>query len=135
LKGAVPEGDLLVSATANSRWQLAVAGQAATQSKAFGWAMSFGVAGGGGTATLRYRTPVTRLIIIGVEGLLWAVAIGLVFWSWRRRSLVEHVGPDLSITAEWLEEEDEGPIPTPVRRRPRRVAEPVGVDSDELWSP
>jgi hypothetical protein len=132
--GPVPAGTVLVSATANARWGLTVAGQPATQTTAFGWAMSFAVPGDGGVANLRYRTPVTRLVTIGIEALLWVIAIGLVIWAWRRRTQIDHIGPELSIPAEWLEEEEEV-APATVRRRPRRVAEPVGVDRDELWSP
>jgi GT2 family glycosyltransferase len=134
-KGPVPAGDLLISQTANGRWQLTAAGQPVKQSKAFGWAMAFTIPGAGGPASLHYRTPVTRSLFIGVEGLLWLVALGATGQGWRRRSQAEHLGPDLSIPAEWLEEDQEERAPVTVRRRPRRVAEPVGVEADELWTP
>jgi hypothetical protein len=134
VKGTLPAGDLLVSATANSRWQLRVAGQPAPRTPAFGWAMAFSIPGEGGQARLGYKTPVTRPLAIGIETLLWAAAVGGVIWAWRRRGQVEHLGPDLAIPAEWLEDEEEESAAT-IRRRARRVAEPVGVDADELWSP
>jgi hypothetical protein len=131
-KGPVPGGDLFVSQTSNAHWKLTVDGQAAPSRQAFGWAMAFNVPGAGGTARLTYHTPITRTIAIGLETLLWIVASVLAFRSWRRQPLGGQSGPDIAIPQEWLQEEVElSPLPT--RRRPRRIAEPVGVDSDELW--
>jgi hypothetical protein len=66
---------VLLSASASSGWRLRVDGQTAPRSKVFEWANAFDVADGG-SATLRYRTPLLRYAFLALQVLLWVLALG-----------------------------------------------------------
>ncbi|HSS11784.1 MAG TPA: hypothetical protein VLL25_17990, partial [Acidimicrobiales bacterium] len=133
--GPLPGGsEVLVSNTDSGHWRLSVGGQSATRRPAFGWAMAFAVPEQGGKASLRFNTPVGRILVIFFETALWLVALGLVIIDRRRRLPVSPGDGDLSVPTRWLEDAERAPVAVgPERHRPRRVAEPVGVDSDEVW--
>jgi len=61
---------VLLSAAHSSRWQLTVDGKAAEQSKPFGWANGF-TPPVDGEATLRFRTPVVRYVLLAVQAAAW----------------------------------------------------------------
>jgi hypothetical protein len=145
-KGAVPpDQQILVSATANRRWQLAVGGRSAPRRTAFGWAMAFGPTQGG-TAVLRFRTPFSRTLEIVIEMLVWIAAAVAVMVGRRRRRPGEEDEPAATAAFEWLDQPARlvvgpaGPVgglhgpsrPRP-RPRPSRVADGPGGDPDELW--
>jgi hypothetical protein len=97
--------------------------------------MLFSVAGQGGKASLRFGTPVGRRLVLLLQVALWLVAVGLVITDRRRRQPGDEPESELSVPAGWLDDVTLQPVlATSGRRRTRRVAEPVGVDSDELWS-
>jgi GT2 family glycosyltransferase len=133
--GPLPAGrQVLVSATDDHRWQLSASGRGAERRVAFGWAMAFTVPGGGGPASLRFRTPASRALVLAVETLLWLVVIAGAFVTRRR----------LSAEAPPAAGADIGPrrptrplIPEPALvsvRRLRRAVDPVRIDpSDEDW--
>jgi GT2 family glycosyltransferase len=81
--GRVPEaGDVYLSETASSRWQLTVAGRRAPRRSAFGWASAF--AAPAGPATLTYRTPLARTAEIWVVLALWIAGLGWLIRAPRR---------------------------------------------------
>jgi hypothetical protein len=97
--------------------------------------MLFSVAGRGGKASLRFGTPVGRRFVLLLQVALWLVAVGLVITDRRRRQSRDEPESALSVPAGWLDDVTLQPVlATSGRRRNRRVAEPVGVDGDELWS-
>jgi len=97
--------------------------------------MLFSVAGQGGKASLRFGTPAGRRFVLLLQVALWLVAVGLVITDRRRRQAGDDHESELSVPAGWLDDVTLQPVlATSERRRTRRVAEPVGVDSDELWS-
>ncbi|HSS10187.1 MAG TPA: hypothetical protein VLL25_09890, partial [Acidimicrobiales bacterium] len=58
----------------------------------------------------------------------------LVIIDRRRRLPVSPGEGDLSVPTRWLEDAERAPVAVaPEPHRPRRVSEPVGVDSDEVW--
>jgi len=134
--GRVPAGaHVLVASTDSDHWRLSAGGRAATRRTAFGTAMLFSVAGQGGKASLRFGTPAGRRFVLLLQVALWLVAVGLVITDRRRRQAGDDHESELSVPAGWLEDVTLQPVlATSERRRTRRVAEPVGVDSDELWS-
>ena len=79
--GPVPAGTVLLSEAPSPRWSLHVNGADAPREDAFGLANAFTV-GNGGSATLSYHTAAVRRLALGVQALLWFVAIG---WAWRAR--------------------------------------------------
>jgi hypothetical protein len=72
-----PVAQVLFAEAYSGRWKLDVAGRSTGHRRAFGWANAYSVAGGG-KATLRYRTPVTRYLAVVVELALWALAVRAV---------------------------------------------------------
>jgi GT2 family glycosyltransferase len=132
--GRVPAGvEVLVASTRSGRWNLSVAGHRATRRGAFGWAMAFAVAGPGGRAVLRYRTPLIRDLALLIQILLWAAAAAHLA---RRRRLGAGAWPVVSEAAG--EEASSGPISSPaagpLRRPPRLEPEPVVPSGgDDLW--
>jgi hypothetical protein len=132
LPGRAP---VLVANTDSDHWRLSAGGRAASRSTAFGAAMLFTVAGQGGKASLRFGTPFGRRFVLLLQIALWVAALGLVITDRRRRQPAEEPESELSVPAGWLDDVTLQPVlATSDRRRTRRVAEPVGVDSDELWS-
>jgi GT2 family glycosyltransferase len=85
--GPLQPGQVYLSAPADSRWELTVAGAKAARHPAFGWANTYDVANSG-DATLAYDTPITRPLAVLVQALLWiaAILILLVRAVPRRRS-------------------------------------------------
>jgi GT2 family glycosyltransferase len=78
-EGPVDTGDRVYLATASaSGWQLRSGGETAQRSEAFGWANAFAV-GAAGDATLRFRTPPTRYLLLGIQAGLWAIALFVLF--------------------------------------------------------
>ena len=72
--GRVPGGPVLVSEAPSSRWVLTVGGNDADRQKAFGVANAYRTSGTG-SATLHYRTPITRYLGLLVELTLWVVVV------------------------------------------------------------
>ncbi len=134
--GRLPaDARVLVAGTDSDHWQLSAGGRSASRRPAFGTAMLFSVAGQGGKASLRFGTPVGRRLVLLLQVALWLVAVGLVITDRRRRQPGDEPESELSVPAGWLDDVTLQPVlATSGRRRTRRVAEPVGVDSDELWS-
>jgi hypothetical protein len=134
-RGPVPGADVLVSATSDRRWALSVSGRAASRRTAFGWAMAFTVPDDGGNASLRFRTPATRGLALGVETLLWLAALAVLL-AGRRRAPGRPPQPS---EPEEVAPHDRAPViaePSLVGAllRPRRVVEPAGIDTgDEDW--
>lgn len=80
--GPIPSpGTVYVASASSSRWQLTSGGQAARRDKALGWANRFTVERAG-DATLRYRTPLVRYLLLLAQVLLWVVAVQ-VWVRWR----------------------------------------------------
>jgi GT2 family glycosyltransferase len=136
--------EVFVSQTANGRWKLVVAGQAAPQRSAFGWAMAFG-ATSGGAGVLAYHTPLTRTLAIVLEMLVWAATAVALMVGWRLRRHRGGDEPAVSVSLQPVERPEKlvvGPAlealdsavraPAGSRRRPSRVTEAPG-DSEELW--
>jgi hypothetical protein len=134
--GQLPAGATVLAASTDSdHWQLSAGGLAAHRQPAFGSAMVFSVSGQGGKASLRFVTPVGRRLILLLQTALWLAAAGLVIADRRFRQPGREVEGELSVPAGWLEDESLQPVlASGERRRIRRVAEPGGVDRDELWS-
>jgi GT2 family glycosyltransferase len=83
--GRLDAGDTVyVSQTASSRWQLRSGGGGAVRRRAFGWAATYSVRRGG-TATLRYRTPPVRYVVVLIEVALWVVAARFLLRERLRR--------------------------------------------------
>jgi GT2 family glycosyltransferase len=100
------EVTLLQSVAASDTWSLQVDGVAVERSTAFGWANQFAVASAG-SAELRYETPAARDVVLGVQLVLWLLAV-LIAVSTRRRALarqrarrVEDVVP--RAVPQWIE--------------------------------
>ncbi|MEY2403585.1 MAG: hypothetical protein QOD38_1136, partial [Acidimicrobiaceae bacterium] len=74
-KGLVNAGSVVYLGDASSpNWSLTVDGRDAARTKAFGWANEFRV-DQAGSATLRFKTPISRYALLAVQVGLWAVAI------------------------------------------------------------
>ena len=73
-QGELSEGELFHSMASSPRWELDVAGRGAPRLKAFGWANVYEI-DQGGEATLRYRTPVLRYVMLGIQALAWLWAL------------------------------------------------------------
>jgi GT2 family glycosyltransferase len=73
-KGEVPESYVLVSGSHSDKWQLRVDGRSAELEKPFGWSMGFPVAEGG-EASLRFRTPPLRYLLLAAQVLAWLLAL------------------------------------------------------------
>jgi hypothetical protein len=72
--GDVTAGTAYLAAPADGRWQLKVGGVTMARRPAFGWANAFDVTAGG-HATLGYDTPLTRPLLVAIQGALWVVLI------------------------------------------------------------
>lgn len=79
--GAVGAGAVLLAEGASSRWRLQVDGRSVPRSKAFGWGNAFEVAAPG-QASLSFRTPLVRPLFVGLQVILWLVALRI---AGRRR--------------------------------------------------
>jgi hypothetical protein len=83
-EGTVDAGvTVLHSAAAASGWELLIEGRAAPETKLFGWADGYQTESSG-TAVLRYDTSISRYGVVGIQAVLWAVAIIAVFRMRRR---------------------------------------------------
>jgi hypothetical protein len=87
-QGTVNAGSVAYLADASSsRWSLSVNGHDAPRAKAFGWANQFRI-DEGGSATLRFNTPITRYALLAFQVALWTLAIRrLLTWRKEERSL------------------------------------------------
>ncbi|HEV3225621.1 MAG TPA: hypothetical protein VGZ52_02260, partial [Acidimicrobiales bacterium] len=81
-KGAVNAGSTMYLASGSSQWSLSVAGHDAPRTTAFGWANAFRI-DQGGTATLSFKTPITRYALLFVQVAIWFVLLRAL-WQWRR---------------------------------------------------
>src|SRR5205823_10923823 len=86
-KGDVNTGTLYLSAPADDAWKLTVGGASVARRPAFGWANAFDV-GTAGAATLAYDTPITRPILVALQGVLWIMAIAVALRRTRRADVV-----------------------------------------------
>ena len=86
-KGAVNAGSVLYLGDASStHWSLTVDGHDAPRTKAFGWANEFKI-DQGGTASLRFSTPISRYALLAIQLALWVIAIrGLRRWRAQEHS-------------------------------------------------
>jgi hypothetical protein len=73
-RGPVAAGDIFVATRNEPGWSLTVDGSAATRRPAFGWAQAF-TAVAPGEATLRYKTPLYRRLLILLQ-ILGVVLVG-----------------------------------------------------------
>jgi GT2 family glycosyltransferase len=90
--GTVPSpGTVYVANASSSRWQLRSGGETAERDKALGWANRFAVTRPG-DATLRFRTPLLRYLLLFAQLLLWVVAVQI----WIRARPAEHRPADAS---------------------------------------
>jgi GT2 family glycosyltransferase len=76
-RGDLEPGQVFHSMAASTRWELDVAGRGAPRTKALGWANAYDV-DVGGSATLRYRTPILRYLVLLLQALLWLWALRVV---------------------------------------------------------
>jgi len=91
-------GQVLVSESPSSQWELSVGGDTAPRQPAFGVANSYAVSQPG-NAVLNFNTPLLRYGALVVELALWLIAIRMVLQLRRRRRSVPArqylQGPDL----------------------------------------
>ena len=66
--------DVYLASAGGERWSLAVDGQAAERTDAFGWASSFS-ADSPGSAQLRFDTPTSRTLALVGQVLVWLLAV------------------------------------------------------------
>jgi GT2 family glycosyltransferase len=87
-QGTVNSGSVAyLAAASSSRWSLSVNGHDAPRAKAFGWANQFRI-DEGGSATLRFNTPITRYALLAFQVALWTLAIRrLLTWRKEERAL------------------------------------------------
>ncbi|MHB1535093.1 MAG: hypothetical protein ACYC1D_10925, partial [Acidimicrobiales bacterium] len=121
-----------VGADRSGAWRLRVAGRQVPAETAFGWAQRFSVPPGGGPAVLQTSAGVAEHVGMGVELLLWAVALALVSADLRRRRL-RPPGSE-AVRPEWFAPLDGGGPP----RSHRSGRDVIGsgdeaMDSDEVW--
>jgi hypothetical protein len=64
------DSTFLLAASSSDRWELEVDGESIDQIKPFGWATGFEVADGG-DATLRFRTPPLRYVVLVMQAIVW----------------------------------------------------------------
>lgn len=77
--GPVESGDeVYLSAAESPRWQLRSGGESAERREAFGWANAFSIAASG-PATLTFRTPASRYLLLLVQVGLWGLALFALF--------------------------------------------------------
>jgi hypothetical protein len=81
---------VLLSAAHSERWELSVEGASADEIKPFGWATGFRV-GEGGEATLRFRTPVLRYVVLALQAAAWLVVLRVLM----RRRLNQRPDPEV----------------------------------------
>jgi GT2 family glycosyltransferase len=94
--GSVVSGqELLFGEAASSRWKLTVDGETQAHHTAFGFANGYTV-GSDGSAQLRYRTPVTRYLVVAIELALWVLAIAAVVVFRRRRPPTLDIAPGVT---------------------------------------
>ncbi|MEY2458993.1 MAG: hypothetical protein QOG30_823 [Acidimicrobiaceae bacterium] len=86
-KGSVNAGSTIYLADASSpNWTLTVDGHDASRTKAFGWANEFRV-DQGGVATLHFKTPISRYVLLAIQVGLWVIAIRrLRVWRAQERT-------------------------------------------------
>jgi GT2 family glycosyltransferase len=89
-RGDVPAGDVFQAEDASADWRLEVDGIAAERATAYGWAGGYTVAAAG-PATLRYDTPTSYRVLLGLQALLWLAVIGMVRAASIRRREAELV--------------------------------------------
>jgi len=73
-KGDLPSAGEIYVASAGDHWSLKVNGKLLERSSAFGWSNSF-TADSGGAATLSFRTPLTRWLLLLGQAVLWILVI------------------------------------------------------------
>ena len=92
--GQVPgPGTVFLAETPSGRWELRVGGTTASRVDAFGVANAF-LTAEGGSARLKYRTPVIRWLVALVPFVLWALAASLL---WRTRPRPAPPEPDTQL--------------------------------------
>lgn len=126
------DSQVLVSDSYQQGWHLTVAGQEATEQRAFGWSMLFTSTDQGGKSSLHFDTPLAGRGLEVLEVGLWLAAVAALVVDRRRR-------PDRPPPPEEvLEPEPSEPAPSRSgvavgHRKPRRVTVPDTGDDDELW--
>lgn len=73
-EGDLPGSGEVYVAAAGDGWILKIDGASASRRSVFGWSSAFEVTSGG-PATLSYSTPITRVLLIGGQALVWLVVI------------------------------------------------------------
>jgi GT2 family glycosyltransferase len=109
-RAAVTAGTVLLATTDSPNWHLTVAGREVARRGAYGWAMAFDVPAAG-PATLAYRTPSTRRLLIVGQFAAWVLAALFVaaLRPGLRRRRVRHVAP-LPAEVLHLDEIGVGPV-------------------------
>jgi hypothetical protein len=80
--GEVAPGDVFVSIRNEPGFSLTVDGKDVAKRPAFGWAQAFTVPTAG-QATLTYRTPLARRALVGLQALLWLIAVAVALRGGR----------------------------------------------------
>jgi GT2 family glycosyltransferase len=108
--GSLPDGSpVLLSESLSPRWELRVGGERADRTDAFGLVNVF-APDRGGPATLRFRTPVLRYVLLVAQVALWALALRLL-WSGRNRRRASSPPAPAAATAHALPEEAPASVP------------------------
>jgi hypothetical protein len=89
---------VLLSEASSPNWHLTVDGSNAARTRAYGWANSYAVEGGG-TARLRFRTPLVHFGMLAAQLALWLV-VGRELIRTRRRRAHLSVTPPADAGAE-----------------------------------
>ena len=84
-RGPVPGDATVFLSDAAPGWELSVRGNRVRGARAFGWARSFRVVGGG-QGTLRFPWSPRRYGVLAFEVALWALAFGFLLRARRRRT-------------------------------------------------
>ena len=76
---------VLVSESSSPNWQLTVDGSHAARTRAYGWANAYAV-DTGGSARLRFRTPLVHLGMLVAQLALWLFVVRELIRTRRRRA-------------------------------------------------
>ena len=78
-------GEVVVSESSSPNWQLTVDGSHAARTRAYGWANAYAV-DTGGSARLRFRTPLVHLGMLVAQLALWLFVVRELIRTRRRRA-------------------------------------------------
>ena len=81
-RGPVPAGSTVLVSEASGHWALSGAGSS-SHNRPYGWANGYRI-GSGGTATLSYRAPLVRYLLVLVELAIWFLVVRAAVRARRR---------------------------------------------------